>query len=245
MNKLAFEFTGTDSGWIDLFFKYKYMTLEYTFSAVDTKPEELISWLENIYNDKYDEFVCSTEDFKWYLDYDGNNLTISDNSNIEGANKNSRKTARMQIPITKRDVCTLFYKSFRVFSSSMRYCRFRWDEITFKDYLLEKFGTLDTALTAAVKGSLADFYKLCLEQIPKPELGLGFKLFDEFESGFAEKLSDTFDQANNDKKKEIIEQYYSDTSGFDKSCKNLRDVKSTVLEQLCERSLFIPTGGGV
>ena len=65
MNKyFSFEFTKTDSGWLDFEIHIQNATFHYFFSDdISTQPEELILWLEKIYNKDYCEFDCETEDF--------------------------------------------------------------------------------------------------------------------------------------------------------------------------------------
>ena len=84
MNKnFSFEFTKTDSGWLDFEIHIQNATFHYSFSdVVSTKPEELILWLEKIYNKDYCEFECDTEDFFFWFDYDGKEFRLYDQNNL-------------------------------------------------------------------------------------------------------------------------------------------------------------------
>ena len=84
MNKnFSFEFIKTDSGWLDFEIHIQNATFHYFFSDdISTQPEELILWLEKIYNKDYCEFECETEDFFLWFDYDGKEFRLYDQINL-------------------------------------------------------------------------------------------------------------------------------------------------------------------
>lgn len=232
MLDLIFEFTDTISGWIDFYFSYGPIRISYSFSNVCTKPEELIKWIEDVYNNQFTEFDCDMEDVHWYLDYDGKFLTISDTRNFEGTNEHNEKRPRLKIQIEKDKLCTLLYSSFRRFATSNLYSRIHWDGETLEEFLVEKFGTLDTALEEASKGTLNDFYLKCLQFMPSSKHLLFFEIFEEFESEKARKLSEQFDNYSIEEKKNFIKKYLDDWESPMVAEVNLMTLKSEPLEKL-------------
>lgn len=71
MNKnFSFEFTKTENGWLDFEIHIQNATFHYFFSDdISTQPEELIIWLEKIYNKDYCEFECET-DFSIFREFE-------------------------------------------------------------------------------------------------------------------------------------------------------------------------------
>lgn len=233
MLELKFEFIGTDSGWIDLFFEYGPYKITYSFSDVETKPEELIYWVEKIYNGEFCEFDCSQEDVHWYLDYNGKKLLISDDRNFEGTNIKHEKKVRLQIDIKKDDLCKLIYSSFRKFVKSNLYFRVQWDGETFEEFLIENFGSIDIALEECSKCTLNEFYNKCKNFIPSSAVPLlYFDIFDEYETNNSIRLSETYDSLNLNDKKEFVKKYLNDWQGPGLAEVNLKEVKSEVLDNL-------------
>lgn len=125
------EFLDTQYGWIDFDITILNQTFHYSFSnVISTQPEELISWLEKIYNKEYCEFCCDIEGFLFYLNYDGKKLRLYDEINILGqeAENEQRKYLHAVIEVSRTELCQTIYKAFREFVSSDRYKPAEWED---------------------------------------------------------------------------------------------------------------------
>ena len=235
MNKnFSFEFTKTDSGWLDFEIHIQNATFHYSFSdVVSTKPEELILWLEKIYNKDYCEFECDTEDFFFWFDYDGKEFRLYDQNNLLGKSDENanHKYLHGVVEISRIDLCTIIYKAFRTFVTSKKYRKVYWQKVSFEETLVDGYGSLEKALDFASTKTLSDFYDDYLEKTGY-ERYCTFSIFSEFEST---KLSDfpissTFDFLDSEGKKSMILKYASDIEGYDGT--ELQKVESEVLENL-------------
>lgn len=232
-----FEFLNTDYGWIDFDITVLNQTFHYSFSnVVSTQPEELISWLEKIYNKEYCEFDCNTEDFHLYLNYDGKQLFLYDQNNLldEGSENQDNKYLHAVIKISRTELCQNIYKAFRDFVMSKRYKAVEWQsEITFEETLIDAYGTLENAVEVCSSKTLQDFYDDYIEKTGFKKYYTGFELFKELEySGYSSHpIESAYDKATKDERKSMILKYASDDAGSGDGGK-LKEVKSELLEKV-------------
>ena len=231
----SFEFLNTESGWIDFEITYYHAKFWHQFSNVVSTPlEELIYWLEKIYNRQYCEFDCDTEGYHFYLNYDGKYLRLYDQTNLlskEDENE-EHKYLHAVIEINRTDLCKTIYKAFRDFVMSPKYKKVEWqEETTFKETLLDAYETLDNALEIASSKTLQEFYDDYIERTCFTKYVTGFELFDELESPTKEyPIQQSYDKASKDERKTIIKKYLDDTVHRDGS--KLQEIKSDTLELL-------------
>lgn len=210
MNKnFSFEFTKTESGWLDFEIHIQNATFHYFFSDdISTQPEELIIWLEKIYNKDYCEFECETEDFFLWFDYDGKEFRLYDQINLlEKSEENeNHKYLHGVVEISRIDLCTMIYKAFRTFVTSKKYRKVYWQKVSFEETLVDGYGSLEKALNFASTKTLSDFYDDYLEKTGYDRHFTSFKFFSEFEipklSDFP--ISSSFDSLDSEGKKSMI-----------------------------------------
>lgn len=197
-----FEFLDTESGWIDFEISIYNQTFHYSFSdAISTQPEELIGWLEKIYNEEYCEFDCNTEDFHFYLNYDGKTLWLYDQMNPLGkeAENDQHKYLHATIEISRIELCRIIYKAFRDFVTSKKYKSVEWQsEVTFEETLIDSYGSLDNAIEVGASKRLQEFYEDYIEKSGFEKYSTGFELFQELEHSDypSHPIESTFDSSD-------------------------------------------------
>lgn len=238
-----FEFIRTESGWIDFEVSIQTITFRYSFSnVISTQPEELIVWLEKIYNKEYCEFECDTEGMKFWFNYDGENFYVYDPNNILNENTDKEKYLHGVIKISRLKLCKTIYKAFRDFVVSKKYKKVEWqDETSFEETLIDAYGSLDEAIEIVSSKSLEDFYDDYIERTGFSKYLTQFSLFIELENQNLPfymkeyRIKDTYNAADISGKRDIIRKYISDVVfGYDGG--KLREIKSDILEDLIKES---------
>ena len=236
MNKnFSFEFTKTESGWLDFEIHIQNATFHYFFSDdISTQPEELILWLEKIYNKDYCEFECETEDFFVWFDYDGKEFRLYDQINLLGKFEENRihKYLHGVVEISRIDLCTIIYKAFRTFVTSKKYRKVYWQKVSFEETLVDGYGSLEKALDFASTKTLSDFYDDYIEKTGYDRYFTTFTIFREFETTeeLDFPLSSSFDSLDSEGKKSMILKYATHIEGYNGN--ELHKIQPEVLENL-------------
>lgn len=234
MNKeFDFKFNTTNSGWIDFDITIQNTTFTYSFSdVISTEPEELIAWLEKIYNQDYCIFECDTEGFIFCLDYDGENLRLLEKGNQRIGEFHNPLKAYVKIDRIK--LCKIIYKAFRDFVNSKNYKKVEWQyETTFKETLIDGYGSFENAVSVAITKTLQEFYDDYIEKTEFTKYLTGFKLFKELEyAGYTtHPIEESYNCSNQTQKRLLLEKFSNDIVNNGDGGK-LREVISETLENL-------------
>lgn len=204
-DKLYFEYTGCEAGWIDFTIRYNETKLDYYFSYVYDDPKNLIEWAEKIYNEEYLEYYSDAEGWFWYLNYDGKYLSIFDDKFDDEKNPYNDKIMRLKIQISKDDLCRTLYKALKDFHKSGLYIPREWESITFAEVLTKVYDNSDIILDRLKTKSLDEILKELKELYVPDNYGIeNFWLFDDSEYNFADLKH----------RKEILEEAVADESDY-------------------------------
>jgi hypothetical protein len=142
-----FKFTKTEAGWIDFEISYGISYIaKYYFSYVFETPKDFIEWVKEINKGKNGEFRCDAEGWFWYIEYDGENVIISDSLDNDGENPKQEKKQRIIFPYKRNDFCQIIFDSFNRFITDGTYRPEEWEGFDIVEILVGEYEDLDAAV---------------------------------------------------------------------------------------------------
>lgn len=223
-NKLYFEYVYCGGGWIVFTIRYNETKLKYCYSFVYGDPKDMIHWAEDIYNENLWEYSSDEEGDEWFFNYDGKYFTVADDKYDDEKNPYNDHVIRLKIKISKEELCKVLYKAIKRFQRSGLYNPCEWEAITFEEFLLSMFNSIDEAIDFMAKRSINQI----TWAFDKKYKGH----FNYYEFKFFENEPYEYDLANYQKRKELIADCITSCNYLGWGGAPVMEIKSEILERL-------------